>query len=102
VSLQGRPPIFLDQLLNFDQGNDRTIETTELVKMTQEVLQIGRKQEEAFETYIPRSVSTITLDTIKMSKFCKTEDSLLIICNVSLPWNEAIRQLDLQVMELDQ
>jgi hypothetical protein len=102
VSLQGRPPIFLDQLLNFDQGNDKTIETTELVKMTQEVLQISRKQEEAFETYIPRSVSTITLDTSKMSKFCKTEDSLLIICNVSLPWNEAIRQLDLHVMELDQ
>jgi hypothetical protein len=102
VSLQGRPPIFLDQLLNFDQRNDRTIETTELVKITQEVLQIGRKQEEAFETYIPRSVSTITLDTIKMSKFCKTEDCLLIICNVSQPWNEAIRQLDLHVMELDQ
>jgi hypothetical protein len=102
VSLHGRPPIFLDQLLNFDQRNNRTIETTELVKMTQEVLQIGRKQEESFETYIPRSVSTITLDTIKMSKFCKTEDSLLIICNVSQPWNEAIRQLDLHVMELDQ
>jgi hypothetical protein len=49
VSLQGRPPIFLDQLLNFDQGNDRTVETRELIKMTQVVLQIGRKQEEAFE-----------------------------------------------------
>ncbi|KAH0822622.1 hypothetical protein GEV33_000169 [Tenebrio molitor] len=99
VSLQGRPPIFLDQLLNFDQGNDRTIETTEL---TQEVIQIGGKQEEAFETYIPRSVSMITLNITKMLQSCKTEDSLLIICNVSQPWNEAIRQLDLHVMELDQ
>jgi hypothetical protein len=43
VSLQGQPPMFLDQLLNFDQGNDRTIETTELIKMTQEVVQIGRR-----------------------------------------------------------
>jgi ankyrin repeat protein len=102
VSLQGRPPIFLDQLLNFDQGNDRTIETTELIKMTQEVIQIGGKQEEAFETYIPRSVSTITLNITKMLQSCKIEDSLLIICNVSQPWNEAIRQLDLHVMELDQ
>jgi hypothetical protein len=44
VSLQGRPPIFLDQLLNFDQGNDRIIETTELIKMTQEVIQIGESK----------------------------------------------------------
>jgi hypothetical protein len=43
VSLQGQPPMFLDQLLNFDQGNDRTITTTELIKMTQEVVQIGRR-----------------------------------------------------------
>jgi hypothetical protein len=43
VSLQGQPPKFLDQLLDFDQGNDRTIETTELIKMTQEVVQIGRR-----------------------------------------------------------
>jgi hypothetical protein len=102
VSLQGRPPIFLDQLLNFDQGNCRTIETTELIKMTQEVIQIGRRQEEAFENYIPRSVSTISLDINKMSEFCKKTNSLLIICNVSQPWNQAIRQLNLHVMELDQ
>jgi hypothetical protein len=37
-----------------------------------------------------------------MLQSCKIEDSLLIICNVSQPWNEAIRQLDLHVMELDQ
>jgi hypothetical protein len=43
VSLQGQPPMFLDQLLNFDKGNDRTIETTELIKMTQEVVQIGKR-----------------------------------------------------------
>jgi hypothetical protein len=43
VSLQGQPPMFLDQLLDFDQGNYRTIETTELIKMTQEVVQIGRR-----------------------------------------------------------
>jgi hypothetical protein len=43
VSLQDQPPMFLDQLLDFDQGNDRTIETTELIKMTQEVVQIGRR-----------------------------------------------------------
>jgi hypothetical protein len=43
VSLQGQPPMFLDQLHDFDQGNDRTIETTELIKMTQEVVQIGRR-----------------------------------------------------------
>ncbi|XP_068913153.1 uncharacterized protein [Tenebrio molitor] len=102
VSLQGRHQIFLHQLLNFDQENVRIIETTELIKMTQEVVQIGRRQEEVFENYIPRSVSTISLDINKMSEFCKTEDSLLIICNVSQPWNEAIRQLDLHVMELDQ
>jgi ankyrin repeat protein len=102
MSLQGRQPIFLDQLLNFDQENDRTIETTELIKMTQEVIQIGRKQEEAFEHYIDRSVSTISLDINKMSEFCKKTGSLLIICNVSQHWNEAIRQLHLHVMELDQ
>jgi ankyrin repeat protein len=102
VSLQGRPPIFLDQLLNFNQENVRIIETTELIKMTQEVVQIGRSQENAFENYIPRSVSTINLDIKKMSEFCRTEDSLLIICNVSQPWNKAIRQLNLHVMELDQ
>ncbi|CAH1381357.1 unnamed protein product, partial [Tenebrio molitor] len=102
VSLQGRPPIFLDQLLNFNQENVRIIETTELIKMTQEVVQIGRSQENAFENYIPRSVSTISLDIKKMSEFCRTEDSLLIICNVSQPWNKAIRQLNLHVMELDQ
>jgi hypothetical protein len=43
VSHQGQPPMFLDQLLNFDKGNDRTIETTELIKMTQEVVQIGKR-----------------------------------------------------------
>jgi hypothetical protein len=102
VSLQARIPIFLDQLLNFDQENARIIETTELIKMTQEVVQIGRRQEEVFETYIPRSVATIGLDINKMSEFCRTEDSLLIICNVSQPWNQAIRQLNLHVMELDQ
>jgi hypothetical protein len=102
VSLQGRPPIFLDQLLNFGQGNCRTIETTELIKMTQEVIQIGRRQENEFENYIPRSVSTITLDITKMSQFCKKKNSLLIICNVSETWKEAIRQLDLHVKELDQ
>ncbi|KAH0817132.1 hypothetical protein GEV33_005659 [Tenebrio molitor] len=102
VSLQGRPRIFLHQLLNFDQENARIIETTELIKMTQEVVQIGRRQEEVFETYIPRSVSTISLDIKKMSEFCKKTGSLLIICNVSQPWNQAIRQLTLHVMELDQ
>jgi ankyrin repeat protein/ABC-type transporter Mla MlaB component len=102
VSLQGRPQIFLYQLLNFDQENDRTIETTELIKMTQKVIQIGRKQEKVCENYIPRSVSTISLDMTKLSQFCKTEDSLVIICRVSQPWNEAIRQLDLHVTELDQ
>jgi hypothetical protein len=104
MSLQGRPPIFLDQLLNFDQENGSTIETTELIKMSQEVIQIGRTQEEAFETYvyISRNVSTINLDINKMPQFCKKTGSLLIICNVSQAWNEAIRQLDLHVMELDQ
>jgi hypothetical protein len=102
VSLQDRQPIVLDQLLNFDQENGKIIETTELIKMTQEVVQIGRSQENAFENYIPRSVSTISLDLKKMSEICKTEGFLLIICNVSQPWNEAIRQLDLHVMELDQ
>jgi serine/threonine-protein phosphatase 6 regulatory ankyrin repeat subunit B len=102
VSLQGRPPIFLHQLLNFDQENARIIETTELIKMTQEVVQIGRRQEEVFENYIDRSVSTISLDINKMSEFCKETGSLLIICNVSQHWNEAIRQLNLHVMELDQ
>jgi ankyrin repeat protein len=102
VSLQGRPPIFLDQLLNCNQENVRIIETTELIKMTQEVVQIGRSQENAFENYIPRSVSTISLDINKMSEFCKETGSLLIICNVSQPWNQAIRQLNLHVMELDQ
>jgi ankyrin repeat protein len=102
VSLQGRQQIFLHQLLNFNQENARIIETTELIKMTQEVVQIGRSQENAFENYIPRSVSTISLDIKKMSEFCRTEDSLLIICNVSQPWNKAIRQLNLHVMELDQ
>jgi hypothetical protein len=53
VSLQGQPPMFLDQLLDFDQGNDRTIETAELIKMTQEVVEIGRRWEEEFEIYIP-------------------------------------------------
>jgi hypothetical protein len=43
VSLQGQPPMFLDQLLDFDQGNAKTIATTELIKMTQEVVQIGRR-----------------------------------------------------------
>jgi ankyrin repeat protein len=102
VSLQGRQSIFLDQLLNFDQENGKIIETKELIQMTQEVIQIGRRQENAFENYIPRSVSTISLDIKKMSEFCRTEDSLLIICNVSQPWNKAIRQLNLHVMELDQ
>jgi ankyrin repeat protein len=102
MSLQGRPPIFLDQLLNFDQENGSTIETTELIKMTQEVIQIGRTQEEAFETYISRNVSTITLDINKMPEFCKKTSSLLIICNVSQAWNKAIRQLDLHVVQLDQ
>jgi hypothetical protein len=46
VSVQGQPTMFLDQLHDFDQGNDRTIETTEVV-------QIGRRKEEEFETYIP-------------------------------------------------
>jgi hypothetical protein len=73
VSLQGRKSIFLDQLLNFDQENGRTIETTELIKMTQEVIQIGRKQENAFESYIPRRVSTISLDINKMLEFCKKQ-----------------------------
>jgi ankyrin repeat protein len=102
VSLQGRQSIFLHELLDFDQKNARIIETTELIKMTQEVVQIGRRQKNEFENYIPRSVSTMTLDITKMSQFCKTENSLLIICNVSQPWNEAIRLLDLHVMELDQ
>jgi anti-anti-sigma regulatory factor len=102
VSLQGRQPIFLDQLLNFDQENARIIETTELIKMTQEVVRIGRSQEGVFENYIPRSVSTITFDINKMSEFCKETGSLLIICNVSQPWNQAIRQFNLHVMELDQ
>jgi ankyrin repeat protein len=102
VSLQGRQPIFLDQLLNFDKKNARNIETTELIKMTQEVVQIGRSQKKEFENYIPRSVSTIILDINKMSEFCNQTGSLLIICNVSQPWNQAIRQLNLHVMELDQ
>jgi anti-anti-sigma regulatory factor len=102
VSLQGRQPIFLDQLLNFDKINARNIETTELIKMTQEVVQIGRSQKKEFENYIPRSVSTIILDINKMSEFCNQTGSLLIICNVSQPWNQAIRQLNLHVMELDQ
>jgi ankyrin repeat protein len=102
VSLQGRQSIFLDQLLNFAHENCKTFETTELIKMTQEVIQIGRRQEEAFETYIPRSVSTISLDIMKKPEFCKKTGSLLIICDVSEPWNKAIRQLDLHVMELDQ
>jgi ankyrin repeat protein len=102
VSLQGRPPIFLHQLLNFDQENARIIKTTELIKMTQEVVQIGRRQKEVVENYIPRSVSTISLNINKMSEFCKKTGSLLIICNVSQPWNQAIRQLNLDVMELDQ
>jgi ankyrin repeat protein len=104
VSLQGRQQIFLHQLLNFDHENARIIETTELIKMTQEVVQIGGGggQEEKFENYIPRSVSTISLDIKKMSEFCKKTGSLLIICNVSQPWNQAIRQLNLHVMELDQ
>jgi hypothetical protein len=66
-----RQSIFLDQFINFDQENARIIETTELIKMTQEVVQIGRRQEKAFETYIPKSVPTITLDINKMSEFCK-------------------------------
>jgi anti-anti-sigma regulatory factor len=37
-----------------------------------------------------------------MSQFCKKKNSLLIICNVSETWKEAIRQLDLHVKELDQ
>jgi hypothetical protein len=49
VSLRGQPPMFLDQLLDSDKGNDRTIETTELIKMTQESVQIGRRWEEEFE-----------------------------------------------------
>jgi ankyrin repeat protein len=102
VSLQGRPPIFLDQLLNFNQENARIIETTELIKMTQEVVQIGRSRENAFKNYIPRRVSTISLGIKKMSEFCKKTGSPLIICNVSQPWNKAIRQLSLHVMELDQ
>ncbi|KAJ3619702.1 hypothetical protein MTP99_005362 [Tenebrio molitor] len=102
MSLQDRRPIFLHQLVNFDQDNARIIETTELIKMTQEVVRIGRSQEGVFENYIPRSVSTITFDINKMSEFCKKTGSLLIICNVSQPWNQAIRQLNLHVMELDQ
>ncbi|XP_068911796.1 uncharacterized protein [Tenebrio molitor] len=70
--------------------------------MTQQVIQIGRSQDKMFEAYIPRSLSTICLDINKMSEFCKLTGSLLIICNVSQSWNEAIRQLDLHVMELDQ
>jgi hypothetical protein len=75
VSLQGRQSIFLDQLLNFDQENGKIIETKELIQMTQEVIQIGRRQKNAFENYIPRSVSTITLDINKMPEFCKKTDS---------------------------
>jgi hypothetical protein len=102
VSLQGRKSISLDELLNFDQENARTIGTTELIKMTQEVITIGRKEVNTFDNYIPRTVSTITLGTNKMSEICKKTNSLLIICDVSQSWNEAIRQLNLHVMELDQ
>jgi ankyrin repeat protein/energy-coupling factor transporter ATP-binding protein EcfA2 len=102
VSLQGREPISLDQLFNSDQKHYRTIATTQLVKMTQEVIQIGRSQEKAFENYISRSVSTITLDINKMPKFCKKTNSLLIICNVFESWSKAIVELGLNVMKLDQ
>jgi ankyrin repeat protein len=102
VSLQGRQSIFLDQLLNFDQRNGRTIESADLIKMTQEIIQIGRRQKNTFEAYIPRSVSTICLDLIKMPEFCKKTDCLLIICKVSQIWIKAIRQFDFHVMELDQ
>jgi ankyrin repeat protein len=100
VSLQGRPPISLGQLLNVDRENDRTIETTELIKMTHEVVQIGKSQEKALENYIPRNVSTISLDINKMPEFCKKTDSLLIICKNSESWT--IPQLDLRVMKLDE
>jgi hypothetical protein len=102
VSLQGRQSIFLDQLLNFDQRNGRTIETADLIKMTQEIIQIGRRQKNTFEAYVPRSVSTICLDLIKIPEFCKETDCLLIICKVSQIWIKAIRQFDFHVMELDQ
>jgi ankyrin repeat protein/energy-coupling factor transporter ATP-binding protein EcfA2 len=102
VSLQGQQPISLDQLFNSDQKHYRTIATTQLVKMTQEVIQIGRSQEKAFENYISRSVSTITLDINKMPKFCKKTNSLLIICNVFESWSKAILQLGLNVMKLDE
>jgi ankyrin repeat protein len=105
VSLQGRPSIFLDQLLNFDQGNDRTIETTELIKMTQESIQIGRRQKEekAFETYISRNVSISSLDIKKMFELSKKKKYLLIIYNIPQSWNnKAIQQSGLNVMELDQ
>jgi hypothetical protein len=102
VSLQGRQSIFVDQLLNFDQRNGRTIETADLIKMTQEIIQIGRRQKNTFEAYVPRSVSTICLDLIKIPEFCKETDCLLIICKVSQIWIKAIRQFDFHVMELDQ
>jgi ankyrin repeat protein len=102
VSLQGRQLISLEQLLNFDHENCRSFETRELIKMAHDHIQIGRKQKKVFENYIPRSVSTINVDIMKMTTFCKKTNSLLIICNVSDAWNEAIRQLHLHVMELDQ
>jgi ankyrin repeat protein len=103
VSLQDRESISLDQLLNSDQKNSRSIETTDLIKMTQQkVTQIGRGQEKTVEAYISRSVSTISLDINKMSKFCKKTSSLLIICNVLEGWGKAIRQLDLNVKNLDE
>jgi ankyrin repeat protein len=102
VSLQGRQSIFLDHLLNFDQRNGRNIETADLTKMTQEIVEIGRRQENAFEAYIPRSVSTICLDINKLSEFCKITGSLVIICNFPQFWNRIMRLFDLHVMELDQ
>jgi ankyrin repeat protein len=101
ISLQCRLSICLKDLLEFDQNFCRTIETTELIKMTQEVMNIGRRQENAFENYISRSVSTISLDIMKLSEFCKETGSLLIICNVSQSCKKAIRQLGLHAMELD-
>jgi hypothetical protein len=59
--------------------------------MTQEIIQIGRRQKNTFEAYIPRSVSTICLDLIKIPEFCKKTDCLLIICKVSQIWIKAIR-----------
>jgi hypothetical protein len=70
--------------------------------MTQEIVEIGRRQENAFEAYIPRSVSTICLGINKLSEFCKITGSLVIICNFPQFCNSIMRLFDLHVMELDQ